>query len=85
MCKQSTELETTQIPLQDQEPFEIVKNYRSVQLKKRRKLLRNLNLTNKIALHRRHLLNSNSQPKNHEKPLPFKKIYSPEEEFNMFF
>lgn len=83
MCKESEQ--TAQEFLSIEGPFEIVKNYRTIQLKKRRKLLRNINKANKIALYRRQLLNSNSLQKINERPRQIKNVYTAEEEFNMFF
>jgi len=68
-----------------QDVFLIVKDFRSIQLKKRRKILRGLKKENKLREIRRMALNSKIQGQKISKNVPAKLSYFQEDEFNQFF
>lgn len=82
MCK---DRQVAQNKTATEDPFEVVKDHRATQLKKRRKLLRVLNKQNKIKERRRFFFSSKVEPTVMEKIHTNRPCYSQEEEFNMFF
>jgi hypothetical protein len=81
MCKDLKPTQSKHV----EEPFEVVKDFRSVMQKKRRKLLRSLHKESQLRERTRFLHNSKSLLTVQEKTQSVKRYYSQEEEFNMFF